>query len=497
MTGQAQGWRLEHEQRDELPRLAWVAQVDHRERCVRVWHGGRVECRPEWCVEGVWEGDFERGEFHEVENFFGSGVRLHAGGVAFASSVAPVDRLVHVAWRGKHYVSNSLVQLLARTGARLRLDHDYAQETFASRSGIHAYPSGVRVAHADFDTVHQDYHCNLAVVDGSLVRATRSQPRRFASYEDYCASLTSVLARLRQNQASPARRHALAAFTTTSGGYDSSAVTALARDAGIDQAFTTQVDRSLHERHQESGAEVIRALGLKAHELSSSPATVSELERWFLAGSIDGSEIVYHDLARHVQARGGAAVVLTGYYGDVVWSRHPPPFADDIRRKDVSGLGLTEVRLVAGLVHVPVPVIHARAIADLVALSNSGGMQPWSVGGDYDRPIPRRIAESAGVPREAFGRVKRVQLLYYNEPMNASLRRDFFAHVTAGLGMSRLGLAVEDALREADQRLAALRRSRPWLAERVRNRRSLMYVWAVNSLAEQSRSAYDASAAIA
>ncbi len=30
-------------------------------------------------------------------------------------------------------------------------------------------------------------------------------------------------------------------------------------------------------------------------------------------------------------------------------------------------------------------------------------MAPWSVGGRYDRPLPRRIAEEAGLPRERFG----------------------------------------------------------------------------------------------
>ena len=34
-------------------------------------------------------------------------------------------------------------------------------------------------------------------------------------------------------------------------------------------------------------------------------------------------------------------------------------------------------------------------------------MEPWRVHTNYDRPIPRRIAEEAGVPRELFGNKKR------------------------------------------------------------------------------------------
>jgi hypothetical protein len=42
-------------------------------------------------------------------------------------------------------------------------------------------------------------------------------------------------------------------------------------------------------------------------------------------------------------------------------------------------------------------------------------MRGWDVGGDYSRPIPRRIVESAGVPREAFGVSKRVTAVAFNE----------------------------------------------------------------------------------
>ncbi|MDE5832358.1 MAG: hypothetical protein K2H64_05150 [Desulfovibrio sp.] len=30
-------------------------------------------------------------------------------------------------------------------------------------------------------------------------------------------------------------------------------------------------------------------------------------------------------------------------------------------------------------------------------------MLPWTLGNAYDRPVPRRLAEEAGVPRELFG----------------------------------------------------------------------------------------------
>jgi hypothetical protein len=45
------------------------------------------------------------------------------------------------------------------------------------------------------------------------------------------------------------------------------------------------------------------------------------------------------------------------------------------------------------------PIIHAW--------NRSPELAPWSIGGDYDKPIARRIAEEAGLPRHLFGQVKK------------------------------------------------------------------------------------------
>ena len=483
-------WQLNYCRLQDLPKLAWIAEVDPANKTVQLWHGTSVECHPLWCVEGVWEDDFERGNFHDVENFFGSGVRVEGNNLTFCASVAPTDRLVHVWWREPCYASNSLIQLLARTGARLSLRHDYAEETFASRFGIHDYPSAIRVEHADFAVVYQEYHCNLTLEEGRLVRSVRSLPRRFMSFDGYQHALVQALGKIRDNYRSPGRRYKLAAFTTTSTGYDSSAVSALGKSLGVTESFTTEDDAKVAARRRESGLDVVKALGLNARTMCANPKQISAVERYFLAACIDGSEIIYHDLIQDIEAHYDSAVVFTGYYGDVVWSRAMPRFADDIRRKDVSGLGIAEVRLWAGFVHVPVPTMYARNIADIVAISNSIEMQPWRMVSDYDRPIPRRIAETAGVPRGLFGIAKRAQLIYYNQPKNAQLKREFFDYVTRGLRITRFRLELIDLLRYVDYRLAQLRGSRPVLADRIHNRRSLMFVWAVNSLASEFEGLY-------
>jgi hypothetical protein len=84
----------------------------------------------------------------------------------------------------------------------------------------------------------------------------------------------------------------------------------------------------------------------------------------------------------------------------------------------MSGASLMEYRLVAGFLQCPVPMIGGRQIADLRRLGRAAELAPWSIGGDYDRPVARRIIEEAGVPRDAFGTQKRGLVMRRPNPKN-------------------------------------------------------------------------------
>jgi hypothetical protein len=90
-----------------------------------------------------------------------------------------------------------------------------------------------------------------------------------------------------------------------------------------------------------------------------------------------------------------------------VWDKDANGASKDFVRGDPSGLSLTEYRLWANFLHCPIPFWGARQSADIIRLSNMQTMSEWDVDGDYSRPICRRIVESAGVPRELFGRKKK------------------------------------------------------------------------------------------
>ena len=498
-------WRLEFVEHGELPKLAWLAEVPTDSRIVAVHHGSAVETRPQWCVEGTWDGPFEAGGFHRAENLFGSGVRVDGSTLTFCSSVALVDRLFHVEWRDRLLVSNSLIQLLARTGARLDPRHNYRRESFASGQGIREYPRSFKVVHPDFGEVFQEYHCNLVIDEGGIERELRSRPRRFASFEEYYDAFRAALAAISANYRSAARRHPVAAFATTSTGYDSVAATVLARAEGVTETFTIELPAGAEADEHDSGVHVAQCLGLVAHGLPTGRLGVPDVERYFLAATVEGSEVFLENVAHFIGANCPAAALYTGYHGDVVWKRSAAALdaVDDMRRKDVSGLNLAEIRLAAGFFNVAIPFINARNMADISAISSSSAMAPWSLPQDYDRPIPRRIVETAGVPRGLFGQRKRAQVRFYGDPRDPTLRAEFRAYLESTVRHLRTRLQLIELLHSADhalmmtvRRVLGLRET-PSVLRRIAphhfDRRSLVFVWAADSLAARFAPVYAAS----
>jgi hypothetical protein len=496
-----------------LPKLAWLAEVDLRTNACTVRHGEGVETHSEWAVEGVWDAPFENGAFHQSENFFGSGVRQEGARLYFAPSTAVTDRLLWAQHGQRIIVSNSLPLLLAFLGAKLDPAHDYGRESLTSLLGIRRYERRFHLIHPDIDAAFQLYHDRLVVEDGRVTIHTYGHGETFATYEQYIARLRGVLAALAENYRSPRRRHRFSTFTTISSGYDSTAVATLVKDLDVDVCFgsarsNTPLPHWLAPKVAvDNGLPNAERLGLRCEVLDDRKSQVTEDELFFLAPSTADAEIIFHSLARHIAKRCDAAVVFTGYHGDKVWERTTPEqyLGEDMIRGDTSGLNLGEIRLHAGFIHVPVPLILAQSIRSLVAISGSDAMRPWRLDNSYDRPIPRRIAESAGLPRASFGMVKKAVTKHYAFPMNPALRRKFFHFLERpelfGYAFNILNQVV-------------FRARRAWLYATIRDRRkilqtytpravfwremdfrNLMFVWANQILAERFARALHATVA--
>jgi hypothetical protein len=124
---------------------------------------------------------------------------------------------------------------------------------------------------------------------------------------------------------------------------------------------------------------------------------------------VQGEDYVHHVFQDLVPGK----VLFTGFVGGFVWEKSMLP-TEVLRRKDLSGSSLGEFRLSRDFVHLPIPCIGGLRHPDIYQITHSVEMAPYSIGGNYDRPIPRRIVESAGVPRAVFGQRKlAVGLIFY------------------------------------------------------------------------------------
>jgi hypothetical protein len=386
----------------DLPPLVWLVALDPSGTVVLC--GADVEIFADGCFEGCWAGEFGAGGFDSARHVFGSGFRIRDGRALFVTPSHTLDAL-YALWHGGRYtVSNSLAFLAQFSGLELPYDFDIGRRFTSIRDGIDAYE---RVVLQGRDwKLYRFVYQNFEIRDGGdVVNVVPKGPEEpaFGDYASYKGFLLDTLGAVLRNGASPARRHRYEVITTCSSGYDSTACTALAAALGCRQALSLRTARGGINR-EDSGRAVTEALGLELTELERpgrARGTAFE-EAEFFATGMGGEDYVFLGFAPHCRRR----IVLTGFHGDVAWDRLAKP-ADTIVRKDVSGSTLTEVRLRHGFVQVPVPFIGATRHTALHRITESAEMEPYRVGGRYDRPIPRRIAEEQGARRGTFATAKK------------------------------------------------------------------------------------------
>lgn len=496
-------WHLSPECSVNLPRLAWVADVPFTGGEIKIRHGAFVEISDDWIVEGCWDASYADGDFHKSENFFGSGIRNTENSVFFCSSMAMVDRLIYAKFQDKIIVSNSLVLMLAVTGAKLDLKHDYYKECYGLLQGILKYPKEFCIIHPEIETFFQVFSSNLILDKDGLHQVPCSQPRSIKSYEQYLLLLSQTLDAIKENSHSQYRQHEMPIYSTLSSGYDSTAVSCLAKEVGANTCFTTRPGNTRKSKNLENGKRIADKLNLHSILLDPENASVSENEVFFLATTYEGCEVIFDRMAHHIENENKPAIVMTGYHGDKIWDRSSKGkyLGDEIIRGDTSGLNLTEIRLKAGFVNLAVPFMFSRSARDIVGIANLPEMHTWQTNNDYDRPIPRRIAESHEIPGNWFGQKKQAVLSYYSKPINNILRQDFIKFLKKEVGISTLTLFFYEMAELFDHlhvrvliKLMPHKKFKevPWSLRRFifkkdLNSRLLMFIWACSYLKERMK----------
>jgi hypothetical protein len=443
-----------------LPKLAWLASAGRNSLDeLAVFHGSSVECRETWMVEGVWDGEFQAGDFHKAENVFGSGLRVEGERIYFVTSSALVDHLFYCFYRDRLLVSNSLLVLLGVTGAFLDDQHDYTQESMSVEEGIRQYKKEFRVLHPEIETFYQVFYENMVFEKGEVSFELKNGVHEITSFERYYELMRDVLERVKRNWEAPERKTPVTAFSTISSGYDSTAVSCLGKEMGVKICFSVKKPASAipwapRSGFTDDGASAAEALGLDVVYLDSLSLGASENELFFLCTNYGKSDnntmlnaVALSPMAVYIEHHCSAAVVFTGFYGNVIWDMNLPErlLGDGIAGS--ADYSLSEIRLKSGFINVAVPYILARNIRSIMAVSRSEQMKPWRLHNSYDRPIPRRIAESAGVPRQAFGvKKKGVATFYYRFPKSQDLRRQFLHHLRNHYNLSPWFIKTYDVL---------------------------------------------------
>lgn len=390
--------KLRRQQLNHWPKLSWFAKVT--DDTVNVLHGCRVEYSDEWIFEGTWAGEFGQGDFdREVPVIIGTGLRLRGNTVSFICSTGSLDRLFYVKNKKELLVSNSLACLLSV--AKLSLDPAFPySQTLRSYYNNHRYQPKL-LPTLDRDEIHFLTYDKLVYSQGTLEEQTHSAEDVFTSFEQYEEFLRSRILAIRDNLQDERRRFKVTPVATISKGYDSAASAAIAKPLDIRSALTIST-RGIRRRYDDSGEEIAAKLGIPAKSVTQRRSAYRDYDL-VLAG-LGLSDDVNFTLFDYPD---DLTLLVVGTAGDWVWrDAFKKEFNDSnhfLDRHSTTTCQLAEWRLHKGVFLANVPSIGASRIDCLKQINDGSAMDPWRIGGDYDRPIPRRILEQQGVRRDQFG----------------------------------------------------------------------------------------------
>ncbi|MFP3906427.1 MAG: hypothetical protein ACLFWR_05310 [Acidimicrobiales bacterium] len=387
---------LEVETDPTLPHLAWVAHLDRSRDVVAALVGPWVENTDDRLLEGAWAGDFETMDFRRSYSFTGTGLIVDANEVVIVAPAHTTECTFSREVGGDWWFSNSLPLLLHASGGRLDQRYlDYEPDAHSVWRGLNRYRREIPLEQGP--PARRHYYRNLVVGSTEPWREEdKDAPPHLRSYEAYRRFLTETTLQVTANAASPARLQTYHPLTFCSAGYDSSVCSLLARDAGALEAITFETNRS---QRGDSGHEIVRHLGYETvTTFSDTDFRNRRGSELFLASGELGTGIFLNAAASRLPG----TIAFAGHHGDNVWGRDAPP-SREIRRIPFPVCNLNEFRIHTGFLNYSPSFLTAAVQPDIVEISNSAEMDPWSLGGHYDRPIPRRMLEERGVPRDSFG----------------------------------------------------------------------------------------------
>jgi hypothetical protein len=428
-----------------LPALAWLSRISKSSTTIVV--GPRVETFADGIAEGVWCGPFSLESLSTSTAVFGSGVLFDQQGPLYIPPSHVFEALysLHDARTDTLYVSNSLSFAL-----RQMPDRDFRRFCIALRDVVRptvdaATAMGVAVPEAEllaldnYRLTRHVYRRFRATRSALFSRSDDDQLPSFGNYRDYRAFLSQSLRDCFANGSDPRRRHRYAPVVALSRGYDSTAVAVLAEENGCTRAVTLAVTVTGTD---DNGLGNAARLGLSTqvfpHVMGDIvpslrvdfPPDLASRALEFLATDGLGDDVMFLPFEPALSG----AILLTGGWGDAAWGLDTA-MGPNLRSRTPFEKSKTEYRLRVGFAQVAVPMIGGRGADSIAAISRMPEMEPFTVGGPYDRPIPRRIAEEAGLARGSFATEKAATAPL---PLNG---RDYYVEALAAVRTRYVAIA--------------------------------------------------------
>jgi len=252
--------------------------------------------------------------------------------------------------------------------------------------------------------IQVEYFKEVTITENEQYISVNKQPvKPFESFDDYNKRLHNDIDLMIKNAADSNRVHQYGCVTTISRGYDAPCCAAVAKKAGCDTAITFCAEGKYKD---DCGTEIARCLGysnIVEVDANSYKQRSDIVEAEYICTGELGAQISFSSFDEWVNGN----ILFTGERGDSIWGRECDNRNNEFCFMDMlSHLGTSERRLWLNCISVPMPLYGASAWESIYDISNSDEMKPWSTGNHYDRPVPRRIIENAGVAREMFGTEK-------------------------------------------------------------------------------------------
>ncbi|SFR60876.1 hypothetical protein SAMN04488005_3242 [Yoonia tamlensis] len=367
--------------------------------------------------EGVWAGSFLDFSSALGSETYGSGIYRSKGRTTFIQrkDVREFTFILRDRLNQVEYISNSLCFALsaARIGPDSALmgllSDNLVDSTFEEgKKGFHAM--NPVVAQTTEYTLYRICYSNFWFDDDGLLRFDPPVAvRDFKDWNDYKGYLLATTQAVFSNGGNRQRKLPLVPLSSVSRGYDSPAVTAIANQCGCQEAVTLRVNG-------DNGRAIARMLGMRPlvfpHVLKQRSkgltrtieGYISKLSHEFVATAGIGDDINSISFESVLNGK----IFLSGVGGDGNWQKDAKPNLG-LKKSIPQSTSLTEFRLRVGFAHYPPILAGSLCTSSLIRIANSDEMSGYSVNQAYDRPIARRFAEEAGIPRSSFGIKKSAQ----------------------------------------------------------------------------------------